>query len=53
MYIILNYWYDEGIENAQPVLEPETGKNMTFETREKAIQYAEEELNGYFKIVEG
>jgi len=54
MFIILNWWADETIANASLVCKDDgSGETETFETKELAESYAQEELNGYYKIVEG
>ena len=53
MFIILNWWCDETIADAQVVCKDDgSGENAVFETEEEANNYAEENLNGYWKVVE-
>jgi len=54
MFIILNWWDDETIAEALPVCkEDESGDTLTFDNEEEAEKYAEENLNGHWKIVKG
>lgn len=52
-YIILNWWYDETIAKAMPVMKDDgSGETMVFESRKAANDYAKKELNGYWKVME-
>jgi hypothetical protein len=54
MFIILNWWYDETIANALPVMKDDgSGETMVFDSRTAANNYAKKELNGHWKVVEG
>ena len=54
MYIILSWWYDETIANAQVVCkDDDSGDAVTFKTRKAAKKYAKREVNGDWLVVEG
>jgi len=53
IYIILNWWCDETIAQALPVLKDDgSGETMTFKSKGQAERYAKDQLNGNWKIVE-
>ena len=52
MFIILNWWADETIANANKVCKYGSDEAMVFKSYEEADDYAQRELNGYFKVVE-
>ncbi len=52
MFILLNWWCDETIMQAQ-IITDEEGHNMVFSSFQAAKDYAEKELNGHYLIAEG
>ena len=52
MFVILNWWYDDTIAEANLVCKDDnSGDTATFETEEAAEKFAHKNLNGRYRIV--